>query len=229
MSLRRLLIVLACLVVSGVSLFLAASVTGQKQPEVGLEPSDIDVGRVAQETPVRIEMRFRNGSGSPVVIDQVVASCGCTVAEVGRREVLPGKSVPIAVTWDLRGRRYGNHVTGVLRYRTTGRTDEVPFRLRADVLPSFTWEPERVAFHGDESGPVRLIVRRGPGWKSGEVRRAETTHDSLEARLTESDGETAIELTRHPDREVAGHTKPHVVLHTGSPGESILSIPVYIE
>ena len=64
-----------------------------------------DFGTIREEAgPVSHTFRFRNVSGRPLVIEQVLATCGCTVARYDRRPVRPGEEGTITVSFDPRGR-----------------------------------------------------------------------------------------------------------------------------
>lgn len=52
-----------------------------------------DYGSIKEEVEVAVsEFEFTNTGKSPVVIQRVIASCGCTTPSYTREPVLPGKS-----------------------------------------------------------------------------------------------------------------------------------------
>ena len=90
-----------------------------------------DFGTVA-EAGGRVTHRFgfANRSGRPVVVTDVVATCGCTVPVYSKRPVLPGERSEIAVTFDPMNRpgRFDKAVSvftsesgDPIRLRITGR------------------------------------------------------------------------------------------------------------
>lgn len=61
-------------------------------PRLELERQTCDLGRLSRskEKKVKCRFRFRNTGGSPLVIDEVETSCGCTSATFTRKPILPG-------------------------------------------------------------------------------------------------------------------------------------------
>ena len=71
------------------------------QQRLAFEPAEWDFGTIDEAAgPVTHVFRGTNVSDRPLVILNVVSSCGCTVPEFSRRPVLPGRSVEIRVTYD---------------------------------------------------------------------------------------------------------------------------------
>jgi hypothetical protein len=59
-----------------------------------------DLGRISRGKPVSARFQFCNGGGSPLVIQAVEPSCGCTTGSFPREPVLPGKFGLIVLTYD---------------------------------------------------------------------------------------------------------------------------------
>lgn len=59
-----------------------------------------DAGKVLQNQPVSVQFTFHNTGKEPLVISQVKASCGCTVAEYPKEPVLPGTKGKVQVTYN---------------------------------------------------------------------------------------------------------------------------------
>ncbi len=62
---------------------------------------------------------FQNVGDAPLVISQVVASCGCTVPKYTKQPIQPGESGQIDVTYKTKGRFLG-HFKKTLTVRTNG-------------------------------------------------------------------------------------------------------------
>jgi hypothetical protein len=69
-------------------------------PKISLAETSYDFGRVAQGAPVSHTYAFHNAGGLDLTIDNVHASCGCTVATPSSRVLHPGDDGGIAVTFD---------------------------------------------------------------------------------------------------------------------------------
>jgi hypothetical protein len=74
-------------------------------PRFAFDTASFDFGRVSQGMPVEHTYRFTNVGGSNLVITDVRASCGCTVAkDWPKHPVRPGERAAITVTFDSEGR-----------------------------------------------------------------------------------------------------------------------------
>lgn len=62
------------------------------QGKLQFEKETHDFGTIAQGTPVSVEFKFKNTGNQPVVLSNVVASCGCTTPQWSKEPVLPGKT-----------------------------------------------------------------------------------------------------------------------------------------
>ena len=73
----------------------------QPKPEVKFDKNVHDYGSVKEEVEVAVsEFKFTNTGTTPVVIQRVIASCGCTSPSYTREPVLPGKKGNIKVAYN---------------------------------------------------------------------------------------------------------------------------------
>jgi len=70
-----------------------------------------NIGKVSEGEKVQIEYKFINTGSNPLIISNVVASCGCTVAEKPEAPIAPGKEGYIKASFDSNGRIGSNHKT----------------------------------------------------------------------------------------------------------------------
>ncbi len=59
-----------------------------------------DFGKVKMNAPAKISFVFTNHGKSPVIIQKVESTCGCTVPEWPRKPLKPGNKGEIIVTYD---------------------------------------------------------------------------------------------------------------------------------
>lgn len=88
-----------------ISLFLimglGITIAQEKGADIKFEKTTYNVGEFAVEKPVtHATYKFTNVGNAPLVIHQVVASCGCTVPTYSKEPILPGKTGEIKVTYD---------------------------------------------------------------------------------------------------------------------------------
>jgi hypothetical protein len=62
--------------------------------------TDINLGDISHGKPVDIYFEFTNNSDKPVIITNVQASCGCTVASYDKMPIGPGEKSSIKATFN---------------------------------------------------------------------------------------------------------------------------------
>ncbi len=106
------MILMALLLIGGIS-FASA------QAEIKFEKLTHNFGSFPKSSPkVTCVFKFTNVGDQPLVINQAVASCGCTVPEYTKDPIKPGGSGEIKVTYN--GARY---FTGYFKKSITVRTN----------------------------------------------------------------------------------------------------------
>ena len=91
-SVNSLLVRLLPLILFGLAL-LTSSVYGQESPTsevIWLTGQELDMGEVAIRTEHTAWFPFQNKSTSPLVIETIRTSCGCTAPDWSATPVLPG-------------------------------------------------------------------------------------------------------------------------------------------
>lgn len=71
--------------------------------------SSKQIGKIPEGEKVEIAYRFVNSGNAPLVIENVVVSCGCTVAEKPAEPIAPGKEGVIKAVFDSHGRAGTQH------------------------------------------------------------------------------------------------------------------------
>ena len=64
------------------------------------EKQKYDLGKISYKEKTTFFIEFKNISSKPVVIENVMVGCGCTVAEKPTAPILPGKAGKIKVGYD---------------------------------------------------------------------------------------------------------------------------------
>ena len=76
---------------------------------------------------------FANSGSNPLIIENVHASCGCTVAEQPEEPVLPGKEGVIKAAFSSEGRLGENHKTLYVIANTKGsQSSELHFTVNVE-------------------------------------------------------------------------------------------------
>lgn len=75
---------------------------------------------------------FRNVGGQPLVINQVMASCGCTVAEYTKTPIAPGETGTIAVTYNGKG-KFPGAFKKTITVRTNGAVEMTRLYIKGNM------------------------------------------------------------------------------------------------
>lgn len=93
------------------------------QAEIKFDKVTQDLGTFSEEKPVKsAEFTFTNVGNQPLVINQVVASCGCTVPRYDKKPIAPGQKGTITVTYNGTG-KFPGHFKKSITVRTNGKTE----------------------------------------------------------------------------------------------------------
>lgn len=75
---------------------------------------------------------FTNEGDAPLVINQAVASCGCTVPSYTKKPVLPGEKGEMKVTYNGAG-KFPGHFKKTITIRTNGTPEMVRIYIEGDM------------------------------------------------------------------------------------------------
>ncbi len=80
--------------------FLISSFAFAKQPSLEFARTEHNFGTIKEEIgAVTTQFEFTNSGDSPLIIQRVVASCGCTTPSYTREPILPGKKGVISAQY----------------------------------------------------------------------------------------------------------------------------------
>jgi len=108
--------------------------SAEPQPETTMQWIDSakNVGKITEGEKVEITFRFKNTGDKQLVIQNVVASCGCTVAEKPDQPVAPGDEGIIKAAFDSKGRLGTNHKTITVYANTVPPSHVVAFDVEVE-------------------------------------------------------------------------------------------------
>lgn len=70
--------------------------------EFSFEKETIDYGKIAQGAEGKRVFEFTNTGNEPLIIKQVVSTCGCAVPKKPKQPIMPGKKGTIEVSYDTK-------------------------------------------------------------------------------------------------------------------------------
>ena len=99
-------------------------VTAQtKHASIKFDKLTYNFGTFSEKTPVqKCVFTFTNKGTAPLVINQAVASCGCTVPTYTKTPIMPGEKGEIKVTYNGKG-AFPGHFKKTITVRTNGETE----------------------------------------------------------------------------------------------------------
>lgn len=72
-------------------------------PKIYFKENEHDFGEIVEGEKITYGFKFSNTGGSDLIINNVIASCGCTATEFPKDPIKPGENGVIKITFDSRG------------------------------------------------------------------------------------------------------------------------------
>ena len=122
------LLLMTMLLLCGVTFAMA-----QKPAEIKFEKITHNFGKFSIKNPVvSTVFEFTNVGEQPLVINQAVASCGCTVPEYTKEPIKPGEKGEIKVTYNGTG-KFPGHFKKSITVRTNGVVEMTRLYIEGDM------------------------------------------------------------------------------------------------
>jgi hypothetical protein len=122
------LLLMTLLLVCGITM-----ATAQKQAEIKFEKTTHDFGTFSEKSPVvTCTFTFSNVGEKPLVINQAMASCGCTVPEYTKTPVKPGEKGEIKVTYNGTG-KFPGHFKKSITVITNGVVEKTRLYIEGNM------------------------------------------------------------------------------------------------
>jgi len=119
-----------------VSMLLFCGLTfafAQKPAEIKFDKITHNFGKFNSSSPVvRCVFTFQNVGETPLVINQAIASCGCTVPEYTKEPVKPGEKGELKVTYNGTG-KFPGHFKKTITVRTNGVVEMTRLYIEGDM------------------------------------------------------------------------------------------------
>ncbi len=102
-------------------------------PKISVQSSEYNFGDIIQGEEVSHTFVISNSGGDILRITDVRASCGCTAAQPDKKELKPGESTNIKVTFNSKG-RVGPQLKSVYVTSNDPERKEVQLNIRCNIL-----------------------------------------------------------------------------------------------
>ena len=104
-------------------MLLCSIANASAQAEIKFDKLTHDFGTFSESAPVvTCTFTFTNTGDQPLVVNQAVASCGCTVPEYPKDPIQPGGKGTIKVTYNGTG-KFPGHFKKSITIRTNGKVE----------------------------------------------------------------------------------------------------------
>ena len=105
----------------------------QKPAEIKFDKTTHNFGTFSENNPkVTCTFSYTNVGEQPLVINQAIASCGCTVPEYTKTPVQPGERGEIKVTYNGAG-QFAGHFKKSITIRTNGAVEMTRLYIEGDM------------------------------------------------------------------------------------------------
>lgn len=122
------LILMTLMLVCGMTTIMA-----QKPAEIKFDKTTHNFGTFSEKEPkVSCSFTFTNVGEAPLVINQAIASCGCTVPEYTKSPIQPGEKGEIKVTYNGTG-KFPGHFKKSITVRTNGAVEMTRLYIEGDM------------------------------------------------------------------------------------------------
>ena len=193
-------------------------------PRIAFEETTHDFGRAAQGAPVSHTYPFHNAGGLDLTIDNVRASCACTVTTPSSRVLHPGDDATIVVSLDT-SRDVGRKTRTISVYSNDPAQPVTTLSLVGDVEAELAADPPALYVghlrrNQVAQNEVRLLKREGVA-----VGSVEESGKVVDASLRTTPTGARLRIAIKPDAP-PGRFKDTVTVRTNSTRQPTLTIPV---
>ena len=105
----------------------------QEQPEIKFDKTVHNFGTFSEKTPVQTAVfAFTNIGKAPLIINQAIGSCGCTIPSYTKEPIMPGEKGTVKVTYNGKG-KFPGHFKKSITIRTNGKVEMVRLYIEGDM------------------------------------------------------------------------------------------------
>jgi hypothetical protein len=213
------------LVVLGCKRSPSASGSASAQPDMGgakiqFDTALHDFGSVTEGEKLTHSFTVKNAGTQPLVIDQVRTSCGCTAAALKTKEIPPGGTGQIEVSFETSGRAGANQKTITVTSNDKSKPSAT-LEIKATVEQLLGFEPRYVRLttdYGTAKSEKTWLVGKLVDQAKLAITKVESDKDVSVTLVEEKDGDKlkrGLEFKTKGDKVITGYGS--VALTTGLP------------
>jgi hypothetical protein len=178
-----------------------ASEVNKSGPEITFDSLIHDFVEVGTNTRNNCEFKFKNTGNALLRITRVYAPCGCTVAELAKKDYAPGESGILKVTYRA-GSGSGSTSKRVEVSSNDKAKPKVILTLKAKIVEKIAYEPERLnlLLKGEGAGCPEITLSSRDN-RQFSITSFRSTGDSITAEFDPNVKSTKFVLKPTVDRE----------------------------
>lgn len=216
-----------------VLLLTAATGLAAAAPKISFDKERYDYGNVIYGDTVHEEFTVTNTGDQPLIIEKLLATCGCTKTVKGKDKLPPKESTTIMTSFDTTGLRPGRKEKSIFVHSNDPQRPVVKLTLLADVIRNIVVDPPSLARQlpaFEETVPFSMKLTNA-GDRTCALNGVKIQGDGLQVslaprQLTVEPGTTThftiqFKLKKEPDRY---YYMGRLLLETDHPKESEIEI-----
>jgi hypothetical protein len=188
-----------------------------------------DFGNVTEGDKLKHVFEIKNTGTSPLVIDRVSTSCGCTVAEIKTKQIAPGEKGDLEVTFDTTGRR-GQNRKAITIISNDSSNPRAQIEVAANIESLLALEPFFVRlspdYNEEQTRDAWLVGKLVDQAKVTITEKEKTDEAGIDVQMAEKDenGKKVPGVRFKLKGKKVGYGSGRVVLATGleNPKELVL-------
>lgn len=218
-----------------ICLISSASAETYRKPKFFVENPIYDFGTVHEGAKVEANFVVKNLGEGPLIIEKLVAGCGCTASTATKGAILPGKQGKINLTFDTSGFS-GEKLKSVRVYTNDPDAPTSMVSIQGVVEVDLKVDPPRVFFGDVSKGlehkqEVTLSIRQGAALRLGEIKIA-SPFLSIDSTPNAQEKEAAtgfnkkLSVKLSPEAPI-GEFRDRIVIALSNTKRQNINIPVF--
>lgn len=112
---------------------LAGTVVAWADAVITFDKTSHNFGTFSEDKPVKCTFTFKNTGDKPLVVQQALTSCGCTVAEYTKEPVQPGQSGKVEVVYNGKG-KFPGKMKKIITVRSDAKNRKVLLFIEGNMV-----------------------------------------------------------------------------------------------
>lgn len=197
-------------------------------PKIMFEKVVHDFGKVSPGSRPKCEFTFKNAGESLLKISRVQSTCGCTAANLTKKEYKPGESGTLNITYTV-GQRAMSTRKYVYVHSNDPANPKVTLTIKATIVTRVAFEPKRLNLLLErENADCSKITLTSVEGKKFSITGLKSTGDCITADIDSSIQATKFVLEPKVDAaKLKKYLNGNVVISVNHPDLKEVTIPYY--